>query len=116
MPPGEQKPYYAKDHDNHWWAYIRILDENILATPVHIKVWQQVGTPKGVFVHYTETEQMLLDYLSSHDSITLNQYCHMAKISRPKAENTLAKFIRFELIEPYFDGQRFLFRQNEKSS
>ena len=116
VPPGEQKPYCAKDHDNRWWAYIRVRDENILATPVHIKVWQQAGTPKGVFVHYTETEQMLLDYLSSHDSITLNQYCHMAKISRPKAENTLAKFIRFELIEPYFDGQRFLFRQNEKSS
>ena len=107
VPPGEQKPYCAKDHDNRWWAYIRVRDENILATPVHIKVWQQAGTPKGVFVHYTETEQMLLDYLSSHDSITLNQYCRMAKI---------AKFIRFELVEPYFDGQRFLFRQNEKSS
>lgn len=116
VPPGEQKPYCAKDHDNRWWAYIRVRDENILATPVHIKVWQQAGTPKGVFVHYTETEQMLLDYLSSHNSITLNQYCRMAKISRPKAENTLAKFIRFELVEPYFDGQRFLFRQNEKSS
>lgn len=59
VPPGEQKPYYAKDHDNHWWAYIRILDENILATPVHIKVWQQAGTPKGAFVHYTEAEQVL---------------------------------------------------------
>ena len=115
VPPGEQKPYYAKDHDNRWWAYIRILDENILATSVHIKVWQQAGTPKGAFVHYTEAEQVLLDYLSSHDSITLNQYCRLAKIPRPKAENTLAKFIRFELIEPYFDGQRFLFRQNERS-
>ena len=115
VPPGKQKPYYAKDHDNRWWAYIRILDENILATPVHIKVWQQAGTPKGAFVHYTEAEQVLLDYLSSHDSITLNQYCRLAKIPRPKAENTLAKFIRFELIEPYFDGQRFLFRQNERS-
>jgi hypothetical protein len=82
---------------------------------VHIKVWQQAGTPKGAFVHYTETEQILLDYLSSHDSITLNQYCRLAKIPRPKAENTLAKFIRFELIEPYFDGQRFLFRQNERN-
>ena len=93
VPPGKQKPSYAKD----------------------IKVWQQAGTPKGAFVHYTETEQILLDYLSSHDSITLNQYCRLAKIPRPKAENTLAKFIRFELIEPYFDGQRFLFRQNERN-
>lgn len=116
VPQGEQKPYYAKDHNNRWWAYIRVRDENILATPVHIKVWQQAGMPKGAFVHYTETEQILLDYLASHDTITLNQYCRLAKIPRPKAENTLAKFIRFDLIEPYFNGQRFLFKQNEKNS
>lgn len=114
VSPGQQKPYLAKDHDNRWWAYIRVQDENILATPVHIKVWQQAGTPKGSFVHYTESEQLLLDYLNSHDAITLNQYCRLAKITRNKAENTLAKFIRFELIEPFFDGQRFLFKQNEK--
>lgn len=46
VPQGEQKPYYAKDHNNRWWAYIRVRDENILATPVHIKVWQQAECPK----------------------------------------------------------------------
>ena len=25
VPPGEQKPYCAKDHDNRWWAYIRVI-------------------------------------------------------------------------------------------
>ena len=109
--PGKQKPYYAKDTNNKRWAYIRIKDENILATPVHLKIWQQEGTPKGSFIHYSEQEQLLMDYLDSHTQITLNQYCRLARIPRPKAENTLAKFIRFELIELVFENHRFYFRQ-----
>lgn len=34
IPKGESAPYYAKDENNHYKAYIRIKDENILATPV----------------------------------------------------------------------------------
>lgn len=111
VEPGRQKPYYAKDHENRLWAYIRIKDENILASPVHLKIWQQEGTPKGVFIHYSEQEQLLMDYLSTHPQITLNQYCRLARLPRPKAENTLAKFIRFDLIEPVFENHRFYFRQ-----
>ena len=110
VPPGTTKPYYAKDQTNKCWAYIRIKDENILATPVHLKVWQQEGTQKGSFLHYTEQERLLLDYLTTHPAITLNQYCRLARIPRIKAENTLAKFIRFELIEPIFENHRFYFR------
>ena len=35
-------------------AYLRIKDENILATPVHLRVWQQSGSPKGELIEYTE--------------------------------------------------------------
>lgn len=110
VQPGRQKPYCAKDHENKFWAYVRIRDENILATPVHLKLWQQERTPKGAFVHYSEQEQLLMEYLASHERITLNQYCRFGRISRAKAENTLAKFIRFELIEIVFENYRFYFR------
>ena len=107
---GDRKPYFAKDQENRLWAYVRIKDENILATPVHLKLWQQEKTPKGSFVHYSEQEQFLMDYLSVHDRITLNQYCRLGRLSRIKAENTLAKFIRFDLIEIVFENHRFYFR------
>ena len=66
----------------------------------------------GTFTEYsyTEQERLLLDYLTTHPAITLNQYCRLARIPRIKAENTLAKFIRFELIEPIFENHRFYFR------
>ena len=37
-----QKPVYAKDETGKPLAYLRIKDENILATPVHLRVWQQI--------------------------------------------------------------------------
>lgn len=113
VPPGNQKPYYAKDHKNKLWAYIRIKDENILATPIHLKIWKQASRPKGTLVKYTTPEQWLLDYLSSNERITLNQYCRLASISRIKAENTLAKFIRFELVETFFENHQFYYRENK---
>ena len=111
VPPGNHKPYYAKDQHNKLWAYLRIKDENILATPVHLKVWQQENKPKGAFIRYTQQEEVLMDYLKSHPQITLSQYCRLAHIPRFKAENTLAEFIRFDLIEPFFENHRFYFRQ-----
>ena len=37
------KPVYAKDENGRKLAYVRMADENILATPVHLRVWQQSG-------------------------------------------------------------------------
>lgn len=111
VPKGTERPYCAKAPDNKWWAYIRIKDENILATPVHLKVWKQEGRPKGAFIRYSAQEQMLMDYLAIHEKITLNQYCRLANISRIRAENTLAKFIRFGLIGLIFENHQFYFQQ-----
>ena len=40
----DRKPVYAKDETGKYLAYLRIKDENILATPVHLRVWQQSGS------------------------------------------------------------------------
>lgn len=111
VPPGIHKPYYAKDSDNRLWAYVRVKDENILANPVHLKIWRQAVTPQGAFIHYSGEEQLLLDYLASHPDISIGQYSRLACIPRNKAENTLAKFVRFGLIEIVFIDRKFRFRQ-----
>lgn len=111
VPPGKHKPYYAKGSDNRLWAYVRVKDENILANPVHLKIWRQAVTPQGAFIHYSGEEQLLLDYLASHPDISIGQYSRLARIPRNKAENTLAKFVRFGLIEIVFIDRKFRFRQ-----
>lgn len=109
IPKGEQGPYYAKDEDNHYRAYIRIKDENILASPVHLRLWQYKHARKGAFVRYSIHEQQLLDYLNTNGKITLSQYCKLSGLPRPRAINTLAKFIAFDLIEVVYSEKTFFF-------
>lgn len=106
----DKKPVYAKDETGKPLAYIRIKDENILATPVHLRVWQQSGNPSGELIQYTEREQLLLNLLEQNDSLSLNRYCRQANISRRAAEHLLAKLIRFDIVEPFFQNHKFYFR------
>lgn len=110
VPEGSRKPYCACDDTNHYKAYIRIKDENILATAVHIRVWQLTNAPKGTFIHYSSREQALLDYLNGHEQISLSRYCKLFSVPRFKAINLFAQLIRFNLIEPVFRERKFHFR------
>lgn len=109
----DQKPIYAKDESGKHLAYLRIKDENILATPVHLRVWQQSGNPLGELIEYTEREHLLLNLLKENDQLSLNRYCRLAHISRRAAEHLLAKFIRYDIVEAVFEGHKFHFRLKE---
>lgn len=109
------KPVYALDEENKPKAYIRIKDENILATPVHLRVWQHSKMEKGAFVSFTEKEQFLLDTLNEKGHLTLNQCYKLCKTSRPTMCNLLADFIRFGLVTYVFQGHKFYFKLNEEA-
>lgn len=108
------KPIYALDESNTPKAYIRIKDENILATPVHLKVWQHSKKDTGTFVRFTEKEQKLLDILKAEKQLTLNQCCKLSRINRMTLCNLLADFIRFGLVAPVFKAHKFYFSLKEE--
>ena len=110
----ENKPIYAIDENGKKKAYIRIADENILATPVHLKVWQQTKKKEGAFFSFTEKEQRLLDILKEKGSLTLNQCCKLSHINRIVICELLADFIRFGLVSPVFESHKFYFELNKE--
>ena len=110
----DNKPVYALNEENKPKAYIRIADENILATPVHLKVWQHTKEKEGTLVSFTEKEQQLLDLLGENEYLTLNQCCKLCKSRRKSMCNLLADFIRFGLISTVFQGHKFYFKLNEE--
>jgi predicted HTH transcriptional regulator len=105
-----KKPVYAKDETNRYLAYLRIKDENILASPIHLRIWQQNKKNEGELIAYTEREQLLLNLLKENNSLSLNRYCKLAHLSRRVAENLLAKLVRFGVVEAVFEEHKFHFR------
>lgn len=109
----KDKPIFALDEGNKPKAYVRIKDENILATSVHLKMWQRSNQNRGSFVTYTEKEQHLLDILKEKDTLTLNQCCKLCKLNRNTVCTLLADFIRFDLVVPIFLSHKFHFKLKE---
>lgn len=106
----DRKPVYARDENGKYLAYLRIKDENILATPVHLRIWQQSESPQGELMEYTEREQLLLNLLEENERLSLNKYCRLAHLSRRAAEHLLAKLVRYDIIETVFEGHKFHFK------
>ena len=111
VPPSPRKPIYALDGEGNRRAYIRIADENILASPVHLQLWRQETSPKGQILQYGDSERQLLATLqtATHE-LTLNQLVRLSRLPRQKVIRLLAHFIRYGLVTCQFSDRNFLFR------
>ena len=109
VPPSPQKPVFALTAEGKRRAYIRIHDENILASPVHLDIWRQETSRQGALMHYSDDEAHLLATLREHPSITLNQTVRYARLPRHKVIRLLARFIRFGIATWTYHEERFLF-------
>lgn len=108
VPESKEKPVYALDEDNRPKAYLRINDETILATPVHLNVW--FHNKEEVVVTYTEKEQSILNLVGQHGELTLNKCVRLSGLPRKLVIGLLADFIRFDLVEPVFREHTFYFK------
>ena len=105
-----QKPIYAKDETGKRMAYLRVKDENILATSVHLRIWKQESKACGELTECTTREQQLLTLLRINGPLSLSQCCRQSHLPRRTTEQILAKFIRYDLVETVFEEHTFRFR------
>ncbi|MGM9803636.1 MAG: helix-turn-helix domain-containing protein [Muribaculaceae bacterium] len=101
----EEKPVKAPDDNGCWRVYFRVKDENIEASALHAKVLKSENSVADVPLSYTQNEQTLLEYLSTHGGITLQGYMKLAHVSHTVAEASALKLCRMNVIEiTYHDG------------
>ena len=108
ISPSDKRPVCAIDEDGKQRAYIRIADENIVASPVHLAIWRESQNPQGTMMTYTETVQKLLATLEGQQ-YTLNQLVRRSAIPRHKVITLLARLIRFHVVQWHYTEQQFLF-------
>jgi predicted HTH transcriptional regulator len=99
IPKGEDIPYKAPDKKGSFKVFIRVADENILASGVQMKVWKKEKSNKIIQFVGTEEEYTLLRLLKENQAITLRQFQEKAGITKFKAENILSDFIVLGLVE-----------------
>jgi predicted HTH transcriptional regulator len=107
IPPSDKRPIFAQDEEGRMRAYIRIADENILASPVHLTLWRESQRPQGSMITYNDTIRQLLDVMQGRQ--TLNQIVRLSRLPRPKVISLLARLIRFGNVRWEYIDQQFLF-------
>lgn len=107
IPPSDTRPVYALDEEGIQRAYIRIKDENIVASPVHLALWRESRKPQGSVITCDALVRRLLDTMQSPR--TLNQIVRLARLPRYKVITLLARLIRFGTVRLEYTSQQFLF-------
>ncbi|MCR5817474.1 MAG: ATP-binding protein [Prevotella sp.] len=109
VPPSANRPICALNEEGCKRAYIRIKDENIVASPVHLALWRESQKAQGAILTYNNEIRLLLDILQEQQS--LNQTIRSSHLPRHKVITLLARLIRFGNVRCEYINQHFLFCQ-----
>ena len=108
IPPSTNRPICALEDDGCKRAYVRINDENIVASPVHLALWRESQKSQGIILTYNDDIHLLLAILQKQQS--LNQIVRISRLPRHKVITLLARLIRFGNVRCEYINQHFLFR------
>jgi len=116
IPKGKNLPYLAETEPNKWLAYIRVKDENILATTVHLRVWQNKSHDKGILIEYGAKVKNLMEYLELNPTISISKFCRIAFLPMSTAEKIIADLIYFGSIEMIYHDNHFVYQLKNRNS
>lgn len=109
IQPSESKPIYAIDENKKQWAFVRVDDENILASPVHLQAWKGKARDTGELITLTDTEQLLMDKLQAYERVSLNRFYKEARISRHEALKLFAQFVQLGVMRPFYEHMHWVY-------
>ena len=107
VPSSDKRPVCAPDEDGNMRAYIRIKDENIVASPVLYTLLRESQKPQGALITYDDDIRRLLGIMQGQ--LTLKQVVQLSKLPRHKVITLLAHLIRFGTVQWNYVDQEFVF-------
>ncbi|MCG8697897.1 MAG: ATP-binding protein [Bacteroidales bacterium] len=99
IPESENKPHKAPWKDNTWKAFVRVADENFVADPILLNVWNNQRLGKEILLRYDEVEKKLLDYLNTNESITVKEFMTLCNVKYYKAKKVLVNLVSLRILD-----------------
>jgi predicted HTH transcriptional regulator len=114
IPRSDKKPHKAPNKEGKYLVYVRVDDQNLLANKVLLEYWKAEKRGKSQLLQLNKPEKFLLDYLATHDSITLNRFYKMAKISRYKAEKIIVSLLCMKILNIHITEKKVFYSLKNK--
>ena len=87
------KPHTSPDKNDKLKAYIRIDDENIVASEILVLAWKKMADLKGTHLKISKPVEKLLSYLEENPYITVKQFCKIGRVNYYTARNILSDLL-----------------------
>lgn len=114
IPASDNKPVYARDDDDRWKAYIRVADQNMLASVVQLQVWKEEKKSRGRLLEFTRREEILLKTLAANPGATLSRLQRDSGFPRKELVALMTKLVLFDVVRMYVKDDQNRFWLNEK--
>ena len=103
-----RRPVLAREEDGSQRAYVRVADQNIVASPVHLELWRQQQSGRESILHEADRRWLSL-FGQAAGGIMLNRFCRLSRLPRKRAIRLTAQLLRFGLLQMKYDGQQWRF-------
>lgn len=113
IPKSNYRKHKALDHNNIYKVYIRVKDQNIIASNILIKIWNSQNNKQNIKLSLSDTEMFLIKYLNEYKKITVQKFANEAKISKKDAEKILINFASTNLIKTEITPKVIFFSLND---
>ncbi len=106
IPESQTKPHYLiNDGLDVNRVYIRDKDMSVIASKESINILKHSNPDSSpLVISFGKNEKILLEYLSTHNRITVKEYKKLANISERRASRTLVNLVRAQIIRHHRDG------------
>lgn len=94
-----RRPVLSQEPDGSWRAYYRVKDENILAPDIMVKTWRRLQQNKGGIISLSEDESRLLAIIDERNSVAIEEYYRLARMTRASAEEMLINLVAMDVVK-----------------
>ncbi len=94
----EKRPHSAPDKNGKYAAYIRVKDENFVASPIQVKVWKKMADKHSKPFAYSQKYDLVLETLRNNDKLTQLQISKLVFSSEKEIEEILIELILAQLV------------------
>ncbi len=99
VPVAHRKPVTAPTEAGEYRAFVRVADENVVASPVHLRLWHDEQSAAGVMLSYSDDESAFLSSMESGGPLSLNSLVRRSRMGRYRIISLLARLIRFNVVK-----------------
>ena len=99
IKPSAEKPHLAPDKNGSYLAFVRIADENFVASPIQYKIWKAEKNREAVSFAITGKEQLFMEMLRTNGKVSIDEFAKAAFIPHREAEDFLIKMVVLRLAK-----------------